>query len=94
MSFTMDDFDHQYVIDGFLRMTTAERVEVFMSLSPAQRREMLQGLPIEERLAGLTVEQIQQYLDRLTRRRPAAVRRPRRKECRVTLSADRSRRLR
>jgi hypothetical protein len=38
-----------------------------------------QALPPEKRLAGLSAEQIQQYLDRLSAARPGAPRKPRRK---------------
>jgi hypothetical protein len=57
-----------------------ERQEVLQSLPPEERREVLQSLPLEERLAGLSVEQIQQYLDQLTASRPAQPRKPRRKK--------------
>jgi hypothetical protein len=46
--------------------------EHFADLSPEERRELLQTLPAEERLTGLSVEQIRQYLDRLTADDPHA----------------------
>ncbi len=80
MAFTMEDFKHQYVKEHFKKLTPAERREALKSLPPEEREEVLQALPPEERLAGLSAEQIQQYLDRLTSRRPAAARKARRKK--------------
>ena len=68
MSFTMEDFRRQYVKEHFAQLT------------PKEREEVLLALPPEERLAGLSAEQIRQYLDRLTSGRPAATRKPRRKK--------------
>jgi hypothetical protein len=45
-------------------------------LTPEQRRGVLEALPPEERLAGLSVEQIQHYLDQLTAVCPAQPRKP------------------
>jgi len=92
MSYTMEDFLHDYVKEHFPNLTPQEqrealerlpperRREVLQSLPPAERREVLQSLPPAERLAGLSVEQIQQYLDQLTAGRPAQPRKPRRKK--------------
>src|SRR5262249_33664418 len=67
-----------------------EQREALELLSPEQREEVLQALPPEERLAGLPpeqrlaglsaeqIEQVRQYLDRLTAGRPGAPRKPRR----------------
>jgi hypothetical protein len=68
MSYTMEDFKRDYVKQHFAQLT------------PEEREEVLQALPPEERLAGLSAEQIQQYLDRLSAERPAAPRKPRRKK--------------
>jgi hypothetical protein len=68
MTYTMEDFQRQYV------------KEHFPQLSPEEREEVLRSLPPEERLAGLSPEQIQEYLDRLTVGKPAAPRKPRRKK--------------
>jgi hypothetical protein len=69
MSFTMEDFQRQYVKEHFARLTPEERREVLeslppeerrqvlQSLPPEERRQVLQSLPPEERLAGLLVEQ-------------------------------------
>ncbi|MGH7174592.1 MAG: magnesium transporter MgtE N-terminal domain-containing protein [Gemmataceae bacterium] len=53
---------------------------VLQSLPPEKQAAVLQSLPPETRLAGLSVEQIQQYLDQLTAGRSAAPRKPRRKK--------------
>jgi hypothetical protein len=94
MSFTMEDFNRQYIKEHFLRLTPEEQAEVLQSLPPEQRlaglppeqrlaglppEQRLAGLPPEERLAGLSAEQIRQYLARLTAGRPATRRKPRRK---------------
>ncbi len=52
-SFTMEDFNRQYVKEHFPQLT------------PEEKEEVLNSLPPDQRLAGLTEEQIQQYLDRL-----------------------------
>jgi hypothetical protein len=58
MSFTMEDFNRQYIKEHFPHLT------------PQEREEVLQALPAEERLAGLSAEQIRQYLDQLTAGHP------------------------
>jgi hypothetical protein len=71
MAFTMEDFRRQYVMEHFAQLT------------PQEREEVLRSLPLEERLAGLSseqLEQIRQYLDQLTAGRPAKPRKSRRKK--------------
>jgi hypothetical protein len=68
MPFTWEDFDRWY------------NKERFSKLTPEERQEILESLPAEERLAGLSPEQIRQYLDRLTAGRPARPTKPRRKK--------------
>jgi hypothetical protein len=67
MSYTMEDFQRQYVKEHFAELT------------PEERREVLESLPPEERLAGLSEEQIRQFLERLAAGRAAKPRKPRRK---------------
>jgi hypothetical protein len=67
MSYTMEDFRRDFFKEHLLKLT------------PEERRDVLQSLPTEERLGGLSVEQIRQYLDELTASRPAQARKPRRK---------------
>ena len=67
MPYTMEDFERDYVKEHFAQLT------------PEEREEVLRSLPPEERLAGLSAEQIRQYLDRLTAGRQAQARKPRRK---------------
>jgi hypothetical protein len=64
----MEDFRRQYIMEHFAQLT------------PEEQQEVLQSLPPEQRLAGLSVEQIRQYLERLTAKSPATVRKPRRKK--------------
>jgi hypothetical protein len=68
MSYTMEDFKRDYIKEHLAQLT------------PQEREEVLRSLPAEERLAGLSAEEIRQYLDRLTARRPAASRKPRRQK--------------
>jgi hypothetical protein len=48
MSFTMEDFQRQYVKEHFPQLTPEERREVLQSLPPEERRKFLQALPPEE----------------------------------------------
>jgi hypothetical protein len=68
MSYTMEDFKRDYVR------------EYFPKLSPKERRQMLEALPLEERLAGLSPEQIREYLDKLAAERSSPARKPKRKK--------------
>jgi hypothetical protein len=79
MPYTMEGFQCQFVKEHFARLTPAEREDVIKSLPPEEQEEVLRALPLERRLAGLSPEQIRQYLDRLSAAQPAAPRKPRRK---------------
>jgi Mg/Co/Ni transporter MgtE len=72
--------EHRREVLQVAQLTPHEQREALERLSPEHRREVLQSLPPEERLAGLSAEQIRQYLDRLTAEHPAPARRPRRKK--------------
>jgi hypothetical protein len=65
MPYTMEDFRRQFV------------KEHFSELTPEEREDVIKSLPPEERLAGLSAEQIRQYLDQLTAERPATPRKRR-----------------
>ena len=80
VSFTMEDFNRQYIKEHFPQLTPEEQREALERLSPEHRREVLQSLPPEERLAGLSEEQIRLYLDELIVRSPTGARKPRRKK--------------
>jgi hypothetical protein len=54
MAFTMADFERQYILDHFPRLTAKEKQQVLEKLSP------------EDRLAGMSAEEIRQYLEKLT----------------------------
>lgn len=79
MTYTMEDFKRQYVKDHFAQLTQEEQREALEALSPERLRELLQALPLEERLAGLSEEQVRQLLDRLAAGRTTRPRKPRRK---------------
>lgn len=68
MPFTMEDFRRQFV------------KEHFPQLSDEEQEEVLQRLPPEKRLAGLTEDQIRQHLDRLSRGHTTPKRKSRRKK--------------
>jgi hypothetical protein len=92
MSYTMEDFKRDYIMEHFARLTPEEqrkalgrlspehRREVLQSLPREERREILQSLPAEEILGALSTEQIREYLDRLTAGRPGQARKSRRKK--------------
>jgi hypothetical protein len=89
MPYTWQDFERDYIKRHFPKLTPQERQEALHALPPEERKEMLrallleeqqevlQSLPPEQRLAGLSAEQIREYLDRLTAGRPS---KPRRKK--------------
>jgi hypothetical protein len=68
MPYTMEDFERDYIKEHFGQLT------------PEEQGEVLKRLPPERRLAGLTAEQIQQYLDRLTAQPAREPRKARRKK--------------
>ncbi|HZT79123.1 MAG TPA: hypothetical protein VFA26_02790 [Gemmataceae bacterium] len=68
MSFTMEDFRRQFVKEHLPQLT------------PEERRDVLKSLPPEERLAGLSAEQIRKYLAKLQAGRPTRTRKPWRKK--------------
>jgi hypothetical protein len=80
MSYTMEDFRRQYAKEHFAELTPEEQREALEALPPEKLQEVLQALPPEERLAGLSPEQIQQYLNQLTAGKTAGPRKPRRKK--------------
>jgi hypothetical protein len=79
VSFTMEDFNRQYVKEHFKNLTPAERREALESLAPEERRTVLQSLPVEELLTFLSAEQVQQLRDQLLGGRAPQPRKPRRK---------------
>ncbi len=79
VTFTMEDFNRQYVKEHFARLTPEERREALESLPPQERREVLRSLPADELLAVLSAEQIRQHLEQRSAGRPAQPRKPRRK---------------
>jgi hypothetical protein len=80
LTYTMEDFKRDYVKKHFGLLTPEEQQEALASLPPEKQVELVQSLPLKVRLAGLSEEQIRQYLDRLTAGRAAAPRKPRRKK--------------
>jgi Mg/Co/Ni transporter MgtE len=76
----MEDFNRQYIKEHFAQLTPQEQREALQALPLEKQQEVLDALPPERRLAGLSAEQIRQYLERLTTTRPSAPRKPRRKK--------------
>jgi hypothetical protein len=76
MTYTIEDFQRDYVKRHFSRLTPEEIREAIQALPP----EKLASLPIEVRLAGLAPEEIRRYLDEQTAGRSAQPRKPRRKK--------------
>jgi hypothetical protein len=64
-----------YTMEDFLREDNRKR---FLTLTPAEKRKFLESVPLEERLAGLSEDQIQKYLERM-KGAAAEPRKPRRK---------------
>jgi hypothetical protein len=80
MSFTMEDFRHQFVKEHFPQLTPEEQREALEGASADDRRKVLQSLPVEELLTFLSAEQIQQLRDQLGAGRPTQPRKPRRRK--------------
>jgi hypothetical protein len=77
MPYTMQEFMRDYIKDRLPELPQEEREDVLRSL-PVEER--LAGIPPEDLLAVLPLEQIRQYLDRATAGRKAGVSKPRRKK--------------
>jgi hypothetical protein len=80
MSYTMEDFIREDNLRLFLRLTAEERRKAVEALSPKEQQKMFEALPLEQRLAGLSAEQLRAYLDRLMDVGPEKPRKSRRKK--------------
>jgi hypothetical protein len=80
MSYTMEDFKRDYAMEYFGQLTPEEQREAIERLPPERRQKFLELLPPKERLAGMSAEEIRQYLDELTAGRPSKPRKQRRKK--------------
>jgi hypothetical protein len=84
MSFTMEDLKRQVAKENFNKLSPQEQREVLQSLSPEVLRSLpptvLQSMPLEQRLAGLSDQEIRDYLDRSKPRRSGTPRKTRRKK--------------
>ena len=80
MAFTMEDFNRGLVKVYFPKLSPEEQQEVLKSFPPDLRRELVDSLPPEERLAGLSPEQIRKYLDQLSAGGPPKASKRRRKK--------------
>jgi hypothetical protein len=68
MSYTMEDFRHDYAKEHFPKLTPKERREALQLLSPRELREVLQSLPAEhhrEVLRSLSPEERREILESL-----------------------------
>jgi hypothetical protein len=79
VSYTMDDFIHDYVKEHFPELTLQEQRQALERLSPQDLWELLQALPLEARLACLSEAQVRQLRDRLGAGRATQPRKPGRK---------------
>ena len=68
MPYTMEDFERDYIKKHFPKLTPDEQREALELLPPDQRRAIIESLPAAERLAGMSAEEIQKYLDQLAAR--------------------------
>src|SRR5262249_48131384 len=75
--YTMEDFKRDYVIEHFPEPTPEEQEKAVKSVPP---KTLLKSVPAERILATLSEKQIREYLDRLSAKRPAPTRKPRRKK--------------
>jgi len=80
VSYTMEDFVHDFVKERFARLTPQEQREALERFSPQDLREVLRSLPPEARLAGLSDAQTRQILDQRAAGRASQPRKPRRKQ--------------
>jgi|GEM_PF-1928215 len=87
MSYTMADYRFDTAKEYFEELTPEKRRELLGGLTPEKQREVLRGLKpevlrglsLEERFAGLSAEEIAEYLRKLKSKRPSRKGRPRRK---------------
>jgi hypothetical protein len=66
-------------LEALQSLSPEDRREFLQSLPPEEQQELLQALPPEVRLAGLSDEQIRQYLEQRNAGRPTPPRTPRRR---------------
>ncbi len=76
----MEDFTRDFVRKHFADLTPEERAAAVRSLPPEEQENLFRSLPLDKRMAGLSPEQIRQYLERLPRPRAATPRKPHRKK--------------
>jgi hypothetical protein len=74
---TGEDFAMVYTMRDFVRKAVKEELA---EMTPAELEEALQSVPPERRLAGISAEQIQAYLDHLKASCKTEPRKPRRKK--------------
>jgi len=66
MPYTMEDFRREYMEDRFEELTPEARLKLFEKLAPQEQQKLLKNLinnlPIQVRLKGLSPEEIEGYL--------------------------------
>jgi hypothetical protein len=68
MAYTWKDFERDYV------------KRFFPKLTPQEKEEALKDVPVEERLQGLSEEQIRQYLEKISTKHNTPAPKKRRKK--------------
>jgi hypothetical protein len=75
MSYQAEGIAMSYTMSDYRRENAKEQLQ---RLTPEERREALRGLPLEERLAGVSSQEILEYLKRLQSARTPRKIKPRR----------------
>ena len=57
MPYTMEDFQRQFVMEHFAKLSRKDREDLIKSLPPEDREDVIKSLPPQERLAGLSPEE-------------------------------------
>jgi Mg/Co/Ni transporter MgtE len=76
----MQDYEREHFLKVYPQLTAEERREIVQSLPMEDRRKLVESLSPEERLAGLPLEVIRNYLEKQAAKSPPATRKTRKKK--------------